>query len=107
MSWLLETLAWTAALIALVLVLRRPVARHFGPKAAYALWLLPFLRLLLPPIVLPAWLAKAPVEPAVESTSEPVTEISYVIVEQAAALDGMATTQVASPTFPWATALLA
>ena len=107
MSWLLETLAWTAALIALVLILRRPVARHFGPKAAYALWLLPFLRLLLPPIVLPAWLVKAPVEPAVESTSEPVTEISYVIVEQAAALDGMATTQVASSTFPWAAALLA
>ena len=44
-DWLVHTLAWTAALIALVLVLRRPVARFFGPQAAYALWLLPMLRL--------------------------------------------------------------
>lgn len=49
-----DTLIWTAVLIAAVLVLRRPVARYFGPQAAYALWLLPFLRLVLPPIVLPA-----------------------------------------------------
>lgn len=59
-GWLLDTLAWTAALIALVLVLRRPVARWFGPQAAYALWLLPMLRLILPPIELPAWLRPAP-----------------------------------------------
>ena len=56
-SFAFETLLWTGALIALVLVLRRPVTRHFGPGAAYALWLLPFARLLLPPLVLPAWLA--------------------------------------------------
>ncbi|RJX66312.1 M56 family metallopeptidase [Tsuneonella suprasediminis] len=59
MSWLASTLVWTGVLLAAVLLLRRPVARHFGPHAAYALWLLPFLRLLLPPIVLPAWLAPA------------------------------------------------
>ena len=57
MNWLFDTLVWTGALIALVLLARRPVSRHFGPKAAYALWILPLLRLLLPPIVLPAWLA--------------------------------------------------
>ena len=51
-SFAVETLAWTGALIALVLVLRRPVTRHFGANAAYALWLLPFLRLMLPPIAL-------------------------------------------------------
>lgn len=54
MSWLVDTLVTTGALIALVLVLRRPVARHFGPGLAYALWLLPLLRLLLPPLTLPA-----------------------------------------------------
>ncbi|WP_095011184.1 M56 family metallopeptidase [Tsuneonella mangrovi] len=59
MTWLLDTLAWTAVLIGLVLMLRHPVSRKFGPQSAYALWLLPFLRLLLPPIVLPAWLAPA------------------------------------------------
>ena len=56
-QWLFDTLVWTAALIGIVLLVRRPVARHFGAKAAYALWLLPFLRLILPPMVLPAWLA--------------------------------------------------
>ncbi len=53
-SWLIDTFLVTAALIALVLVIRRPVARAFGPGMAYALWALPMLRLLLPPLVLPA-----------------------------------------------------
>jgi len=57
MSAALATLAWTGALIALVLVLRRPVSRSFGPQAAYALWALPLLRLILPPVTLPAWMA--------------------------------------------------
>ena len=56
-DWLIDTFLWTGALIALVLLIRRPVARLFGPKLAYALWSLPFLRLLLPPIVLPGWMA--------------------------------------------------
>jgi beta-lactamase regulating signal transducer with metallopeptidase domain len=53
-GWLIDTLIYTGLLIALVLVLRRPVGRTFGPQLAYGLWALPFLRLLLPPIVLPA-----------------------------------------------------
>jgi bla regulator protein blaR1 len=53
-TWLVDTLIATGALIALVLVLRRPVARWFGPGMAYALWALPLLRLILPPLVLPA-----------------------------------------------------
>ncbi len=54
---LIETLVWTGGLIAAVLVLRRPVSRHFGPEAAYALWALPLVRLVLPPLTLPAWMA--------------------------------------------------
>lgn len=54
MTWLIDTLVWTGALIALVLLVRRPVARWFGPVTAYSLWLLPLLRLILPPLVLPA-----------------------------------------------------
>lgn len=65
-AWLIETLVWTGLLIGLVLVLRRPVGSYFGPKAAYALWALPFLRLFMPPLVLPAWLA--PAVPAVQQT---------------------------------------
>ena len=70
-GWLLDTLLYTGLLIALVLVLRRPVSHHFGPQIAYALWGLPFLRLLLPPVVLPASLAPEPAvapELAVETT---------------------------------------
>jgi beta-lactamase regulating signal transducer with metallopeptidase domain len=57
MTWLTDTLLYTGLLIALVLLLRRPLARWFGPQFAYALWALPALRLLLPPIELPASLA--------------------------------------------------
>jgi len=64
MIWLVDTLVWTGVLIGLVLVVRRAVARHFGARAAYALWALPLMRLVLPPLVLPA--AMAP-------RSEPVT----------------------------------
>ena len=51
--WLFDTLVWSGVLIAAVLVLRRPVARIFGAGMAYALWLLPLLRLVMPPLVLP------------------------------------------------------
>ncbi len=54
MTWLLDTLVWTGALIVLVLLLRRTVAHHFGARTAYALWFLPLLRLVMPPLVLPA-----------------------------------------------------
>ncbi len=62
-AFLFDTLLWTGVLIAVVLLVRRPVARTLGSRAAYALWALPMLRLLLPPLVLPAWMAPAePVE---------------------------------------------
>ncbi|MEQ1499244.1 MAG: M56 family metallopeptidase, partial [Novosphingobium sp.] len=73
MSWLLDTLAATAALIALVLVLRRPAARLFGPGLAYALWILPLLRLVLPPLVLPAQPAASAAAPALAGTVISVT----------------------------------
>ncbi|MDM7956777.1 M56 family metallopeptidase [Blastomonas sp.] len=50
-QWLVETLAVTAALMALVLVLRRQVARHFGAEIAYLLWAIPLARLFMPPVV--------------------------------------------------------
>lgn len=62
-TFLADTVLWTGLLIALVLGLRRPVARLFGAGAAYALWALPMLRLVLPPLTLPAWMNPAP-EPA-------------------------------------------
>ncbi|MEV5035017.1 energy transducer TonB [Sphingobium sp. LMC3-1-1.1] len=46
--WIAETLIATALLMALVMLLRRPVARWLGAKAAYWLWLLPLARMTLP-----------------------------------------------------------
>ncbi|PKP82238.1 MAG: hypothetical protein CVT79_08090 [Alphaproteobacteria bacterium HGW-Alphaproteobacteria-18] len=46
----LEAAVAATLLILLVLAIRKPVARHFGAGIAYALWLLPVVRLLLPPL---------------------------------------------------------
>ena len=85
----LDTLVWTGALIALALVLRRPVARAFGPGLAYALWLLPLLRLAMPPLVLPrAWLSEgfAPVAahpvPAAAGADTVVTTVTVPVETQ-------------------------
>ena len=52
--WLLQNLAGATLLMLLVLAMRRPVARLFGAGWAYALWLLPLVRLLLPPLAIEA-----------------------------------------------------
>src|SRR5690606_7191601 len=85
--------------IGLVLALRRPVGRFFGPQLAYALWALPFLRLLLPPIVLPASLAPAPepVAQALPAAVLPTAESANIAV--LAEASGMAR-PVAAPSVP-------
>lgn len=72
MNWAVETLAATALLMAAVLLLRNPVARLFGPRAAYALWLAPLLRLVVPPLpsapaILPGPLAAEPAQYWIET----------------------------------------
>lgn len=49
-GWALETFVATTLLMLLVLAVRGPVRKAFGPHMAYALWLLPVARLLLPPL---------------------------------------------------------
>lgn len=97
MSWLLSTLSWTGALIALVLLVRRPVARQFGARVAYALWLLPLLRLIVPPIVLPAWMA--PVRDAAPGQGHE----TVLVIAEATAGESVIT---APPAFDWQSALL-
>ncbi|MCB5424313.1 antirepressor regulating drug resistance protein [Altererythrobacter sp. CC-YST694] len=81
-GWLVDTLLYTGALIALVLVLRGPVARQFGPQMSYALWALPFLRFIMPPVVLPASFAPAPaadqlVTSAGSGVLAPLSEVAF------------------------------
>jgi bla regulator protein blaR1 len=49
-GWLTDTAAAVTLLIALVLLLRGPVRRTLGPHIAYALWLLPLARAMMPGI---------------------------------------------------------
>ncbi len=48
--WAVETLIASTILMLLVLAIRAPVRRAFGPTIAYALWALPVIRMLLPPL---------------------------------------------------------
>jgi bla regulator protein blaR1 len=48
MRWAVDMLVSTGVLLALVMILRRPVARYFGAGAGYALWLAPVVRLIVP-----------------------------------------------------------
>ncbi|WP_277968352.1 M56 family metallopeptidase [Sphingomonas echinoides] len=57
-SWAIEALIASSVLMIVVLVLREPVRRAFGANVAYALWALPVLRLVLPPLPA-AWTAAA------------------------------------------------
>lgn len=45
-----DTMAATALLVAAVLLVRKPFARRFGPGLTYALWAIPALRFILPPL---------------------------------------------------------
>ncbi|ANC50421.1 hypothetical protein CP97_14735 [Aurantiacibacter atlanticus] len=89
-DWMIDTFVYTGLLIALVLVLRRPVARHFGPQIAYALWALPLLRLVMPPITLPAWMKpdEAPIagavgDPAAQSTLTIFADVQVLVSDSA------------------------
>lgn len=57
-GWFFANLAWASVMMLAVLLIRQPFARAFGAGPAYALWLLPAARLVMPP--LPAWPADVP-----------------------------------------------
>lgn len=73
-QWLSDTLLATTLLCALVLVIRRPVARWFGPQLAYSLWAIPALRMILPPLPAMPVLPVAPIMPHA-GLDQPVTII--------------------------------
>lgn len=100
MDWLTDTFIWTAALIALVLLIRRPVARHFGPQAAYALWALPLIRLVLPPLTLPAWMAPSEPATALATEVEPLDVFALVAERNAIPFPGSDVT-LSQPLLPF------
>jgi len=65
-SWVLQTGLVVSLLIVIILIIRRPFARLFGANAAYALWCLPLIRLVMPGLSIPqSWLPK-PLQPISE-----------------------------------------
>ena len=52
-DWAVQTGLSVTLLVVFILLIRRPFAKRFGAKAAYALWLLPVLRLFIPTITVP------------------------------------------------------
>jgi len=76
LDWVIGTGVAVSLLIVFVLLIRRPFARMFGARAAYALWLLPFIRLILPEGTIPRIFPKlgsAPVPEAAPSVDIMVT----------------------------------
>lgn len=52
-GWVMHTGLMVSLLIVLILLIRRPFTRAFGANAAYALWSLPLLRLIMPGLTVP------------------------------------------------------
>ena len=88
--WLVETMVASSLLMALVMMIRRPLARWLGAGAAYMLWVLPFARMVLP--ALPDQVADpSPLHQAMDQSGLPAM----------LAMPTAAQTTVASPALPW------
>lgn len=74
-DWLLQALLGSTVLGAVVLLVRPWVLRRLGPRMAYGLWLLPVVRLVLPPM--PAWSVHSS---AVAALGEEATGVATQIV---------------------------
>lgn len=95
-DWLTDTLLATTALLLLVLLIRRPIARLFGAGMAYALWLLPAARLFMPSL--------EKVVPATGPTASEMVTLP-VVVQDALPVEAAALT--AAPAFDWVQLMLA
>lgn len=76
-AWLIANMIWASLAMLVVLAIRQPAARLFGAGPAYALWLIPLLRLVMPPLPwfgadLPALLPASDLIVALEETAAPL-----------------------------------
>ena len=74
LGWAVEAMIASTLLMALVLLARRRVREAFGPQIAYALWALPLLRLILPP--LPRGLSEQATPPLAAASERFATYVS-------------------------------
>lgn len=80
LGWAVEAMIASTLLMALVLLARRHVRAAFGPQIAYALWALPFLRLILPP--LPQGLSEQATPPLAAASARFATYVMVPVAEQ-------------------------
>lgn len=95
-AWLVETLIVTTALVLLVLVLRNPVRQTFGAKVAYALWMLPALRLVMPPVT-----ALVPESSPIASVAHSSGALSQLIRSRVVQLDAPALAATSGLSVNW------
>jgi bla regulator protein BlaR1 len=86
-GWAIEALVASALLMALVLLVRTPVRKAFGPRVSYALWLLPALRLVLPS--LPAGWHQAVADTPISRVGETLTVVILPSVAGAAPVEAV------------------
>lgn len=99
-DWGLQTGLVVSFLIGLVLMIRRPFARYFGAGAAYALWLLPALRLFMPTITVP-FLRRSVPDPITYTTSSAVPQTYLANPERVAETASQISSSPSSPSI-WA-----
>lgn len=95
-----DTMLTTALLVLAVLIIRKPFARHFGPRLAYTLWLVPALRLVLPPLPF-ADTAPAAIPVAAASTAETVYLVPADALAQTSAPSAAAAAWSFADALPW------
>lgn len=88
-SFPVDALIASTLLMAAVLLLRAPVRRAFGPTVAYALWALPLLRMLLPPLP-ESWR---------QTASTPISQASEAVYHVVAAPEVLAAAGVEGPDY--------
>jgi bla regulator protein blaR1 len=97
-TWAFDSLLVTTLLMVAVLLLRRPVAKAFGASVAYALWLIPAARLLMPSIESSA----APVADNGQAIRDAVREAMLAGVPASEPAAATTAAAVAVPGIDWA-----
>lgn len=102
-AWIVQTLVATSLLMLIVMLVRERAAAVFGPRIAYLLWLLPALRMVLPP------LPRTLIDPPIEQIPVLIDLVSLDGVVDAAPLgvaDPLPTLWDPIAALPWGTILL-
>lgn len=90
-NWMMDTMVSMTLLMALVLIIRKPVSHFFGAHIAYLLWALPLARLFMPTLTL-----KAPAPELVDATVSGVPGLLSIDIASSAAVEQVAIGALAS-----------